>query len=132
LKEAYEADRIIRRLQSLHPNFYPHAATRTETAIELRKDVFTKEELMKLYWKCGDVLHRGTFQTLWSRGRAEADIEEIRTWKRKIEALLSYHAIFMADGSTVALSKLWEEQVERTTLENEQIGAPTTQGSRDA
>jgi hypothetical protein len=35
----------------------------------------------------------------------------------KIEALLSSHAIFMADGSTVALFKLWEEQM---TLEDEQ------------
>jgi hypothetical protein len=54
---------------------------------------------------------------LWSRKSADAEIEEIRTWKQKIEALLSDHAIFMADGKTVALFRLWEEQM---TLENEQ------------
>ena len=86
LKEEYKADKIIRLLEQLHPKFYPHAATDTETATALRTDVFTKEELMKLYWKCGDVLHRGTFQTLWSRARG--DIEEIRTWKEKIELYL--------------------------------------------
>jgi hypothetical protein len=118
LKEAYEADRIIRRLQGLHPEFYPRAGTRTETRIELRDEgFFTKEELMKLYRRCGDVLHRGTVQTLWLGKSGDAEIEEIRTWKQKIEAQLSYHAIFMADGSTVALFKLWEEQA---TLEKEQ------------
>jgi hypothetical protein len=104
LKEEYKADKIIRRLEQLHPKFYPYAATE-----ELRNQgVFTKEELMKLYWKCGDVLHRGTFETLWSRRRYVDAVEEIRTWKEKIEALLSYHAIFMADGKTTALFRLSE------------------------
>src|SRR6516162_9507585 len=64
LKEEYKADKILSRLQQLHSDFYPYAATRTEAGIELRKDGFTKEELTKLYWKCGDVLHRGTVETL--------------------------------------------------------------------
>jgi hypothetical protein len=98
LKEAYQADRIIRRLEQLHPKFYPYAATDGETGTELKEGSFTKEELMKLYWKCGDVLHRGSIQTLWSRLRYADAVEEIRTWKEKIEALLSDHAIFMADG----------------------------------
>jgi hypothetical protein len=119
LREAYQADKIIRDLERLHPDFYPRAATRTEeTRIELPEDgFFTKQELMKLYWRCGDVLHRGTFQTLWVRKSGDAAFEEIRTWKRKIEALLSDHAMFMADGKTVALFRLWEEQA---TLEDEQ------------
>jgi hypothetical protein len=109
LKKSYKADQIICRLEVLHPDFYPYAATRTEAGIELRKDGFTKEELMKLYWKCGDVLHRGTVETLWSRKSGDVGIEEIRTWKQKIEALLSYHTILMADGVTAATFRLWEE-----------------------
>jgi hypothetical protein len=103
LKKAWKADQIINDLQGLHPEFYPHSAT---------NNVFTKEELMKLYWKCGDMLHRGTFQTLWSRDRyADAGIEDIRTWKQKIEALLGDHTIFMADGRTAALFRLRDIQV---------------------
>jgi hypothetical protein len=97
-----------RGLEELLPKFYPHAATDTETATELKEGVFTKEELVKLWRKCGEVLHRGTFETLWSRLRYADAVEEIRAWKEKIEALLSYHAIFMADGSTTALVKLSE------------------------
>jgi len=54
------------------------------------------------------VLHRGTVETLWSRKSGDADIEEIRTWKQKIEALLSYHTILMADGVTAATFRLRE------------------------
>ena len=99
LKGTWQADKIIRDLEKLHPDFYPIAAT---------KVVFTKVELIKLYWKCGDVLHRGTFETLWSRRRYADAVEEIKTWKEKIEALLSNHAIFMADGNTTALFSLSE------------------------
>jgi hypothetical protein len=55
LRETWQADKIIRGLEELHPDFYPIAATEV---------LFTKEELIKLYWKCGDLLHRGTFETL--------------------------------------------------------------------
>ena len=63
LKKAYEADRIIRGLQRLHPKFYPIAAIRTDKGPKLiHEHGLTKEELVKLYWKCGNVLHRGSFE----------------------------------------------------------------------
>jgi hypothetical protein len=64
---------------------------------------------VKLYWRCGEMLHRGTVETLWSRKSRDAGIEEIRTWKQKIEVLLSYHTILMADGVTAATFRLWED-----------------------
>ena len=98
LKQVYEADRIIRRLQKLHPDFFSVGATPGKAGPVLRKDGFlTKKDLVKLYWRCGDALHRGSFQALSSRRYSDTDIEEIRTWKQRIEALLNYHAIFMAD-----------------------------------
>jgi hypothetical protein len=122
LKGAYEADRIIRRLQRLHPEFYPIGATMGKKGPVLRKDGFlTKEELVKLYWKCGDVLHRGSFQALSSRIYTDTDIEEIKAWKQNIEALLSCHAIFMADKRTVVLFVLRNQdgQVQWATFEGE-------------
>ena len=109
LRKSYKADQIIRRLEGLHPDFYPYAATRTEAGIELQKDCFTKEELVKLYWRCGEMLHRGTVETLWSRKSGDTGIEEIRTWKQKIEALLIHHTILMTDGVTAATFRLWED-----------------------
>jgi hypothetical protein len=124
LKGRYEANKIIRGLQRLHPKFYPVAATLTETgtrtAIELLEDgFFTKEELMKLYWKCGKVLHRGSFKALPSRRYSDTDIEEIETSKKKIEVLLSCHTIIMADNRTWVVFRLRNEEgnVEWRTME---------------
>ena len=50
LKGAYEADRIIRRLQRLHSEFYPIGATRVQYQVKLREDGFlTKAELRFLH-----------------------------------------------------------------------------------
>ena len=124
LKGAYEADRIIRRLQRLHSEFYPIGATQVQYQVKLRQDGFlTKEELVRLYRKCGVVLHRGSFNAQPSLGYSDADIEEIRMWKQKIEALLSCHAIFMADERTMVLFVLRNEEgrVQWRTLEGEQM-----------
>jgi hypothetical protein len=131
LKGAYEADKIIRRLQKLHPEFYPLAATQTKAGPDLydavlRRDGFlTKEELVKLYARCGSVLHRGSFRALSSRQYEAADFNEIASWKKKIEALLGYHAIFMSDNKTMALfvlrNKENNDQVQWVTLEREQL-----------
>jgi hypothetical protein len=108
LKEAYEADKIIRRLQRLHPDFYPIAAIRTERGPKLRDGGLTKEELTKLYWRCGDVLHRGSFKAHSSKQYSVADIEEIRTWKKKIEAF-SCHGIYTAGNKSMMLFYLRED-----------------------
>ena len=103
LKKAWQADKIIRDFEKLHPPFYPKTAPQ-------QNEGFTKEELVKLYRRCGDLLHRGSLQSLWSRdGHGDAGIEEIRDWKQKIEAQLGHHTIVMADGTTTATFKLWDE-----------------------
>jgi hypothetical protein len=122
LKEAYEADKIIRRLQRLHSEFYPHAAILDLDQYQVRPKLggLTKEELVKLYWRCGGVLHRGSFKAPL-RKYSDADIEEIGMWKQKIETLLSCHMIEMADKKTWVVFRLRDEQgnVEWRTLEGE-------------
>jgi hypothetical protein len=107
LRGSYKADNIIRGLQRLHPNFYPIAAIRTETGPKLREGGLTKEELLKLYWKCGDVLHRGSFKALPARHYSD-DIEEIRAWKKKIEAL-SCHGIYTVGEQSMMLFWIRDE-----------------------
>jgi hypothetical protein len=76
LRGTWQADKIISGLEELHSKFYPYAATDTETATELKEASFTKEELVKLWRKCGEVLHRGTSDTLWSRLRYADAVED--------------------------------------------------------
>ena len=68
----------------------------------------TKEELITLYWKCGDVLHRGSFKAHSSRQYSDADIEEIRAWKEKFEAF-SGHGIYTVGEKSMMLFYIKEE-----------------------
>jgi hypothetical protein len=79
---------------------------------------------VKLWRRCGAVLHRGTIRKLWSRdGHGDEGIEEIRAWKQKIEAQLGHHTIEMADGRTTATFKLSATRLDeaelKSLLENE-------------
>lgn len=126
--KTYEADKIIRELEKLHPEFYPHAAIQTKKGPEvfnavLRKDGFlTREELIRLYGRCGNVLHRGTFRGLFLTKRyADFGFADIKAWKDKIEALLGYHLISMVDKKTFILftlrNKLNDNQVQWISFE---------------
>jgi hypothetical protein len=127
LRKAYEADKIIRRLQQLHQEFYPRAARQTKAgpalydAVILEEGFLTKQELVKLYVKCGNILHRGTAKRFLPRQYGETDFREIATWKKKIEVLLGYHVIFMLDNKTIVLFTLRNvdnnNQVQWVTIE---------------
>jgi hypothetical protein len=68
----------------------------------------TKEELPRLYRKCGYVLHRGSFKAHSSKKYSEADIEEIRAWKEKFEAF-SGHGIYTVGEKSMMLFYIKEE-----------------------
>jgi hypothetical protein len=127
-RKTYEADKIIRELEKLHPKFYPHAVIQTKQGREefnavLRKDGFlTKEELIQVYGRCGNVLHRGSFRGLFLTNRyANLGFAEIKAWKDKIETLLGYHLISMVDNKTFVLftlhNKLNNNQVQWMSFE---------------
>jgi hypothetical protein len=127
LKKTYEAHKIIHRLRRLHPHFYPLAAKQTKpgrNAILLKDGFLTREELVNLYVKCGKVLHRGSsIRALSSLAYEDRDFGEIGAWKKKIEVLLNFHAMFMSDNKTLVLFTLWNNannnQVGWVTLERE-------------
>jgi hypothetical protein len=129
LKKTYEASKIIKHLERLHPEFYPRAATQTKAGPDefdaiLRNDGFlTKKELLKLYAKSGAVLHRGSLGGLFSNRKYDADLADLKAWKDKIEVLLGYHAMFMLDDETVVLfvlrNKANNDQVQCVVLETE-------------
>jgi hypothetical protein len=109
IKKAYEAGKIIRYLETLHPEFYPHAATQTKSgpdtydAVIIGEGFLTKNELIQLYNKCGNILHRGTVRDVFGYLDWEPSHAEIRAWKAKIETLLRLHIIFMLDKQTFVL-----------------------------
>jgi hypothetical protein len=69
IEKAYIPEDILRKLGELHPDFYPVPVT-TEVSEQgvhldyLAKPFFTKEELIELWNKSGDFLHKGSLRQL--------------------------------------------------------------------
>jgi hypothetical protein len=107
LQTAWAADKIIRRLENLHPNFYPHPIRLSVPEPEhvhfdrLESGFLTKGELLKLYNKeCGDKLHRGSLKDLLATTQQTQppNFADIVEWRNKIVALLNQHHIASVDN----------------------------------
>jgi hypothetical protein len=103
-RDAYEADWILKRLESLHPTFYPKPgyalgsipAGPMEFA-PMVDSYMTKPELLKLYYQCGEELHRGTSKdltTMW----VEPDFSPVMEASSKLVNLLTFHKIALIGG----------------------------------
>lgn len=100
LQKEFAADKIIRRLETLHPNFYPHAIRIYPIVGEVKFDrvqegFLTKRELIKLYAECGSKLHRGSLKKLVNvmDNVPPVDYRKIVAWTNKIIVLLNQHHI---------------------------------------
>jgi len=103
----YAADKIIKKLGELHPNFYPHAVRLKITPHHVHFDriehgFLTKSELVDLYHKCGDRLHRGSAKKLLAdkKKTQPPNYTDIINWTSKIVTLLSQHHIASFDNLT--------------------------------
>ena len=101
LSKAYNVDAIIKQLEKLHSSFYPvpgrqicNAQTgRPERVESIIQGYLKKEDLLRLYGECGDVLHRGNLRRILSGKQKEIGFEKISAWVRKITTLLNHHQI---------------------------------------
>lgn len=100
LRNAYEADKIVRELGMLHKDFYPTPSKMT--SVNGRSNLtpndpesgLSKEELQKLWQTCGGKLHRGKFKRLDTRQLIkQVRADEIAAWQRRIFHLLNQHVI---------------------------------------
>ena len=105
LRKKYAADEIIKRLESLHPAFYPSpitlkgAGSETRLATPIESGFLTKDELLSLYGRCGGTLHRGTLKKLLSeQTQSRADFRDISAWKEQIAVLLGVPFIQLHGG----------------------------------
>ena len=74
LQKEYSPDKILSRLEALHSKFYPCPVTQHRSSnpavkmqmVDAEGDFLTKADVIKLYGRCGDVLHRGSVKRLLS------------------------------------------------------------------
>ncbi len=99
LQKAYAADLIVNRLERLHPQFYPRPGkqvVKDGKVMEVKNitsGYLTKADLIKLYAKCGEVLHRGSLKKVLSANPPARSSEEITYWAQRITTLLGHHQI---------------------------------------
>jgi hypothetical protein len=114
LNNGVYADKIIKRLATLHAEFYPRPAidTRTPDGIHLvpiTEHFLTKDDLIKLYSQCGDNLHRGSLKRLLKpQIPVPAQYRDLVDWINKIIKLLDRHYITLSDKKTTILCLLGE------------------------
>lgn len=109
LQKAYEADFIIKRLERLHPDFFPVPHTvevhptpfvgRSAYHYTPKSDGFlTKDALLRLYRRTGGVLHRGSLKALTATPRDEAKMfDEIHAAHVGLIQLTSAHHLMTKD-----------------------------------
>jgi hypothetical protein len=103
LMTTYEPGKIFAELTKLHPNFYPRACANDMTAqggtstIKILDDhqSLSKEQLIALHGKTGNVLHRGRLKDV---GRGfHLNFDEIREYRNRIVDMLRIHLISLYD-----------------------------------
>ncbi len=108
-REAYEADWILRRLEKLHPNFYPepitmkHVRNNLYVASDPEPGAYLKKrELVALYGKSGAALHRGDMSTI--RNPLRTDFDTVLELHDKIGRLLVQHKVSLSDGQKLLVT----------------------------
>lgn len=112
----WDAGKIIAGLADLHRDFCPRPVTherlgpKATQLTPLTSGFLTKEDILSLYGRSGDFLHRGSLKKLLKKNATiEAAYSDIWDWLRKIGTLLSFHQVRLADGNTFFLCALAAE-----------------------
>jgi len=102
----FAADLLIKKLETLHPDFYPHPVRFTILedhvhVAEMTEDYLKKSELVKLVRQCGDKLHRGSARKYTfspTQEELENDFEQVMTSAKKVLRLLEQHKVNLSSG----------------------------------
>ena len=105
LQSEYNAERIFKRLERLHPDYFPNPNQKIPVNLsdggpahyEIRpitEPYLTKTELIQSYNECGRYLHRGSIRRLITEWYPKIDFSRIRLWNESLGRLLApYHFI---------------------------------------
>ena len=129
VKHDYQPHKIIKRLQALNPHFYPQPAERRRiadskcTILASRSDIkyLSKKELLYLWGKAGNILHRGSMVKVLKAEQPGSDnYADIVDWTEKITGLLNSHWITVVEnkkGLLVTLVSTETNKASATLLE---------------
>lgn len=105
LNKEWRAGNLIKELERLHPDFYPRptkqvldAYGKVERTENIKDGFLSKQELIKVYGKISEHLHRGNVEKIISGNHDKADFSEIIKIATSIINLLGHHQIQMVDS----------------------------------
>lgn len=123
IQKQYAADDILKQLEQLHPNFYPHPVVCTfspsNVHIErIESGYLTKQELITLYHECGGHLHRGSLNSIFhtTKPKQPPTLERALSWGAKFSNLLSQHHIASHTNQSHFLAFLSHHQANGNAL----------------
>lgn len=116
---AWSADKLVKALDEMHPEFFPKPRTMTVTKGGVKLDeisipYLTKDDLKKLNGICGGRLHRGTPEKYAYNPpveELEADRRIIIDFGNKIFRLIESHLMSNRDGPRYILCRFRERGV---------------------
>jgi hypothetical protein len=108
----WNAELLVKDIQRLNPGFYPRPiiqkpSNRPGVKMDLeerRDDYLTKEDLIKLYKKCGAIMHSGN--PYGSQVDFAYYEEKISWWRNRIVNLLNSHLITLVDDPNLYLIQM--------------------------
>lgn len=112
LRKEWAADKIMDELEKLHPDFYPRPVTQIPREggwhfDPVKEHPLPKADLLKLYYRCGSVLHRGSVKKIISeRMPLVINYPEITAVAQRVHDLLRLHLLLMRDGKHVFVAML--------------------------
>ena len=132
----WNGKRILETLQIANPRFYPqpvrqvlNETTGKVVSVEsIRSGYLTKKVFMRLYDKCGGILHADN--PFGPKRDAESFLKSVPTWMGKIRRLLNHHQIQLIDDD----QQLWvlmqtESDGKVHVFEFERVGTVTKEES---
>jgi hypothetical protein len=120
----YQADDIIKKLEDIHPEFFPKPRLFTVTApnqmfpsgnVDIADKTspvsLTKSELISLYGRCGEFLHRARVRSIEQRPPYTfANFQPVVEWNNKIVSLLDTHMIYSKNNDKYLLVMMNEKK----------------------
>lgn len=113
LKSKYKADEIINRLEVLNEAFYPVPRKMSSEGPNsyhldhIDDEYLSKKDLIKLYRRCGSVLHKGSLKRMLKKNaQIEKNYEDVIGWISKIRNFLNVHQITLDEGNTQIICQM--------------------------
>lgn len=129
LRKSWDADRIIKTLAGLHPDFFPYPVKRRQIPVsddlprggihldDVPPGYLTKDEMIEFLGKVGNRLHRGSLKrVLANLYTIQNNYPDIVKWHGKIVLLLNEHRIMFSDKRSFYYCSLIEASMENKVM----------------